>query len=177
MSSTVKTRSVFSLLVILPLLVLADKSPIKLGNISEEELRMTYYPSDSTADAVILCDYGTTKIQINRSEGGFQVVYDKICRIKIFNNNGYDWATGSIRLYNDATVKEDISSLKGYTYNMDNGKIQKEKLSKQSIFEEKTSDEWTTIKFTMPEVKEGSVIEYQYQIVSDRLTSLRTWEL
>jgi hypothetical protein len=28
----------------------------------------------------------------------------------------------------------------------------------------------------MPEVKEGSVIEYQYKIVSDRLTSLRTWE-
>jgi len=28
----------------------------------------------------------------------------------------------------------------------------------------------------MPEVKEGSVIEYQYQIVSDRLSWLRTWE-
>jgi hypothetical protein len=73
-------------------------------------------------------------------------------------------------------IKEDISLLKGYSYHLDNGKIQKVKLSKQSIFEEKTSDEWTTIKFTMPDVKEGSVIEYQYRIVSDRLSWLRTWE-
>jgi len=88
--------------------VFAEKSPIKFGDVSEEEINLKYYAPDSTADAVILCDYGTTRILIDRTEGGFQVVYEKICRIKIFNKNGYDWATESVFIYNNVNIKEDI---------------------------------------------------------------------
>lgn len=165
-----------ALLSILFFSITAFADPIKFGDISKDELKMEFYEHDSSADALVLCDYGTTKVQIDRSRGGFQVVYEKTCRIKIFNNNGYDWASESIQLYNDANIREDVTGLKGFTYNLVDGKVEKTKLSKESIFEEKTSDEWTTLKFTLPEVREGSVIEYTYQVISDRLTTLKIWE-
>jgi hypothetical protein len=156
--------------------VFADKTPIKFGNVSEEELIMKQYDLDTAADAVILCDYGTTVLRLDRAKGGFQVLYERTCRIKIFNRNGYDWATESISLFNNSDTKESITNLKGCTYNLIDGKIEKVKLTKQAIFEEKTSDEWTRVKFTLPDVKEGSVIEFNYQVTSDFLSFLNAWE-
>ncbi|HBO74555.1 MAG TPA: hypothetical protein DD653_07700 [Marinilabiliales bacterium] len=36
----------------------ASKEPIKFGKVSKEELEMSIYSKDSSAPAVILCDYG-----------------------------------------------------------------------------------------------------------------------
>jgi hypothetical protein len=176
MITQIKTSMILLLIPFYSIRAVADKAPIKFGNVSEDELKMEFCEIDSSAEAMVLCDYGTTKIQIDRARGGFQVIYERICRIKIFSNHGYDWASESIHLYNDTNFREDVTGLKGFTYNLVDGKIEKTKLSKESIFEDKASDEWTTVKFTLPDVKEGSVIEYTYQINSDRLGSLKIWE-
>jgi transglutaminase-like putative cysteine protease len=72
--------------------------------------------------------------------------------------------------------EEEIINLKGYTYNLDGEKIVKDKLTKEAIFDEQVSDNWHLEKFTMPNVKEGSVIEFSYTIKSDNAFNFREWE-
>lgn len=154
----------------------AQKPPIKLGDISMEEITMKNYDNDTSADAVVLCDFGISKIEYDNTNSDFQITTDRICRIKIFNDNAFKWASESVHLFNDMNTKEVIYGIKGFTYNLENGKIEKDKLDKSSIFEEKTSDEWTEHKFTLPNVKAGSVIEYTYIVKSNSMALLDAWE-
>ena len=41
---------------------LAQKSPIKFGEVSLEDFKMTRYEKDSSAAAVVLCDFGESSI-------------------------------------------------------------------------------------------------------------------
>ena len=167
-----------SLLIILPLLVLsvnAQKPPIKFGDVSKQEIEMQEYDLNPDADAVILCDYGYLEFNYNL-QNGWENRLKRICRIKIFNDDGYNWATEQISLYDDNNVEQSISQIKGCTYNIENGKIIKTKLGKDDIFSEKASKYYKREKFTLPNVKEGSVIEFSYTITSNYLTILDRWK-
>jgi hypothetical protein len=48
---------------------LAQKSPIKFGDIPLEDLKMTTYPQDSSAHAVILTDYGESYLVASKMSG------------------------------------------------------------------------------------------------------------
>ena len=153
----------------------SQKPPIKLGDITREEIDMQQYDLDPDADAVVLCDYGYLHFNYNIKDGQWENYLKRICRIKIFNDDGYRWATDQISLYDDNKVEQSISQIKGYTYNIENGKIEKSKLEKDNIFTEKASEYYDRVKFTLPNVKEGSVIEFSYTIHSNYLTILDRW--
>lgn len=148
---------------------------MKFGKIAKKHLEMSSYELDANASAVVLAEEGKSYFNYDQIEG-FQVVFERHVRIKIFNKNGYDWANEEILIYHDRGDKEVVTDLKGYTYNLVNGKIVKEKLTKAGIFKESYSSNWDKVKFAMPGVKEGSVIEYSYKITSDFKTLLRDWE-
>ena len=152
-----------------------DKNKIRFGKVDKAELEMTSYEVDTGAAAVILADIGSSSIEWNQVKGFFEMVFERHCRIKIMKNTGYDYANIEIPVYNSTSTKQYVSNLKAFTYNLDNGKIAKEKLSKKSTFEEKYSENWNLFKFTFPNVKEGSVIEFSFRITSDWYT-IRTWE-
>ena len=137
---------------------------------------MDTYEQDTSANAVILSDYGTSYFNYNQTKGQFQQHFQRHRRIKIFNTEGYKWADHDILVYHDGGNKEVVSSLKAVTYSLVNGKVEKHKLEKNDVFEEKYSDHWDLKKFTMPNVTEGSVIEYTYTITSDFIFNLRTWQ-
>ncbi len=154
----------------------AGKPPIKLGDVSKQDIEMTVYDADPNADAVILCDYGYLTFSYNIKEGQWENQLKRICRIKILNDDGYEWATEQISLYDDNNTEQSISGIKGFTYNIENGKVQKTKLSKDDIFKEKTSKNYNRVKFTMPNVKEGSVVEFSYTVFSNYITILDQWQ-
>jgi hypothetical protein len=151
--------------------------PIKFGKSDMADRQMKFYAKDSSADAVVLCDYGNTYYSYNSSRG-MQVNYEHICRIKIFKKSAYDWATHGVGLYRSksGSGREYMDKLKATTYNLENGKMVETKLGKDGIFEEKQSDTETLKKFTLPNVREGSIIEYSYVIVSDFEQSIPAWE-
>jgi len=138
----------------------------KFGKVSKAELEETSYSRDSSANAAVL--YKNQYIYFNYSqENGFVQVNEIHERIKIYNKKGFDWATKKIRLYNRSNSNsEDLISLKGYTFNLDNDKIVKDKLKKDGQFEEEINKYWKNSSFTMPNIKEGCVIEYSYKIES-----------
>jgi len=148
----------------------------KFGKISKQELAMTAYEKDTSAAAVVLFDVGRTYFTYNTTDGGFQMIFERHKRIKIFNKDGYDYADMRIPLYDPGTDDEKLSGLKGFTYSNANGKLEKYKLEKSDIFEDKLSDNWRVTTFTMPNVTEGCIIEYQYKITSDFYTFLKEWE-
>ncbi|MCC9136711.1 DUF3857 domain-containing protein [Pontibacter silvestris] len=145
----------------------------KFGKVSEAELTMKSYEKDTSATAVILSDYGSSYFTYS---SGFQIVFERHTRIKILKKSGYDWANVSIPYFQRGTDREKVNSIKGFTYNIEDGKIIKDKLESKVTFDEQMNENWSAKKFTMPNVKEGSVIEFSYTILSDFVYNLRDWE-
>jgi hypothetical protein len=61
------------------------------------------------------------------------------------------------------------------TYNFDNGKTEKVKLENNQIFTDNINKYWDLIKFEMPAVKEGSIIDIEYSFLSE-LYNIRNWD-
>lgn len=153
-----------------------NQNKIKFGDVTEKDFASKVYSVDSSADAVIISDIGSSKIEGN-SKGWFSLVFKRHKRIHILNKNGYDLSNVSIRLYSSGTDEEKLDKLKAVTYNLENGKIVESKLDiKENVFKDKIDKNWVVKKFTLPNVKEGSIIEYEYTIVSDFLDNLQPWE-
>lgn len=87
----------------------------KFGKISKEELNEQFYPLDSSANAVILYKKRYTYFDFVQNQG-FQVVTEVQERIKIYNSEGFDWATKEIRFYKSSDSKESVSGVKATTY-------------------------------------------------------------
>ncbi len=152
------------------------QSTSKFGKVEDEEVKMTSYPKDPEASAVILMDYGRTFFKYSENSG-FQMVFVHYKKVKILKKDAYDLANVEIPLYYaGADSREKISELKGFTYNYQDGKVEKTKLEKDAIFDTKESKNWQYKKFAMPNVREGSLIEYQYEIISDFFFNLPVWK-
>ena len=149
---------------------------VKFGKIDKSDLEMTIYDKDSTAAAVVLYEEMDIRYQYD-SQSLFKVINRYFVRIKILTNEGLSEADKYIVRYlgKNISVSERISGLSGNTYNLVNGKIEQTKLSKEHIFEEKTSETVSRTKFAFQSVKPGSVIEYKYELSSPNYWNLNDY--
>lgn len=153
-----------------------EKSGVKFGKISSEDFTRTVYGIDTSAHAVVLADIGSTNV-VGNGKGNFSLEFTRFRRVHILNKNGYDAASVQIGLYSSGDLEEELNSLKAVTYNLENGKIVETKLdTKSSVFKDKINKKTIVKKFTLPNLKEGSIIEYQYKIHSDFMFNLQPWE-
>lgn len=153
-----------------------EKNKIKFGDVTEKDFATKIYSVDSNASAVVIADIGSSKIEGN-SKGWFSLIFKHYKRVHILNKNGYDIANVSVELYTNGTDEEQLDRLKAVTYNLENGKVVETKLDvKNSVFKDKVSKNWLVKKFTFPNVKEGSIIEFEYTKTSDFLQNLEPWE-
>jgi hypothetical protein len=139
--------SISTLLILLGYNGLAQKSPIKFGKISKEELEMQVYDKDSSAPAVILCDYGYW----NLNDYNFR----RILRVKILTKEG-------LYLANKVFPSTEDTQIKGKTYNLSAGEIVKEKLKGESVFKERVFEDYWRYRVAMPNVQVGSVFEIEF---------------
>jgi hypothetical protein len=130
----------------------AQKAPIKFGQITKADLINNIFEPDTSAPAVVLCDYGYF------NDYDYQSNHIRILRIKILKEEGCVWANQSLKL----SYKPDIS---GITYNLENGEIVQTKLKKESIFRTKIFENWYETNIVMPNVKVGSIIDLQIMYV------------
>lgn len=135
---------------------------------------MTHYAKDSSAAAVVLVDYGEAYLNVGSSY--VQLIIERHTRIKILNKDGLRWGDVALLLRQSSSSEEKVTSLKASTYNLVDGKIVESKLDKKGIFKEKFNRSFNQQKFTMPDVKEGSVIEYSYNISSEFWTIFPNWQ-
>lgn len=132
----------------------AQPAPMKFGEVSLETLTSHPFESDKEAKAVILCDYGV----VEYNERGLH--YDRHIRIKILSETGYQWATANL-FYSKG---EDILNIAGFTYSLGaDGKVVRTKLEGKDIFRTKVTKDQQQLKFTLPALVPGAVIEYRYR--------------
>lgn len=136
---------------------------VKFGEVSKEELQEKLYTKDSSANAAILYKKQSTYFNVNSV---VSLVTETHERIKIYNTDGFDEATITINLFKSGSEQERVGKIKAYTYNLENGKVVKTKLEKDQIFKSEFSHNYNQIKFTMPNVKVGSVLEIEYKLTS-----------
>jgi hypothetical protein len=146
--------------------ILSFSQDNRYGKVSEEDFKTYATPINPSDNATVI--YKSQNIKFDYREGtGFVQINEVQERIIIHNKKGFDWATKKIKLYNKTTSSsEKLQNLKGYTYTLENGKLEKEKLKSEGMFEEVANKYWKYESFTMPNVKEGCIVEYTYEIES-----------
>ena len=153
-----------------------DKSMMEFNNVAAKDFSTEKFSFDTSHGAVIIADVGKSSFVTN-SKGYFSIVYKHQRRVKILSAKGFDIATVNIPLYKSAVsdAEELLLSLKASTYNLVDGKVIETKLNKDDVFKEVQDRNHSIRKFTMPVVKEGSIIEYSYTLQSDFLFNLQPW--
>lgn len=137
----------------------------KPGRVSKEELQQTKDPLFPDADAAVL--YREVIVKYNYSQSkGFELSTSVFERIKIYNPEGFEWGTKRIKTYNHAKDREQVGGIKAVTYNLIDGKIEKDKIKSSQVFEERLNNYYVATTFTMPNLKAGSVVEVEYTIES-----------
>lgn len=137
-----------------------------------DELEEKSYSLDTTASAAVLFKERKSYYTYN-SQMGWVLVTTEFERIKIYKKKGFDYATKKVPLYKRSD-KDEMFSVKAFTYSLEGGKIEKTKLEMNQIFKEDLSENWQNNSFTMPNIKEGSVIEWEYTIESPFYSDINT---
>lgn len=153
----------------------SQESPFqKFGKITPAVLQQKVYSLDSSAKAVVLSDVGAVSIEGN-ANGWFSshTVRHKV--VHILSKAAYDEATVEIPLYTSGTEEERLEEIKAVTYNLDGDKVVESRLEKANVFAEKRNKNLLVKKFTLPAVREGSVIEFQYRVSSDFIQHVDPW--
>ncbi|MEO6949420.1 MAG: DUF3857 domain-containing protein [Ginsengibacter sp.] len=146
----------------------------KYGRITPTNLLVKDYDIDKEAGAVVLNKRRDLSI-VGNDKNSFSLEDHYHSVIHILNKKSYDESTIQISLYKDDKLEEKVISFKASTYNLENGKVVESKLKKSDIIYEKVDGNHLLAKFTMPQVKEGCIIEYEYTTNSDFIMVPDPW--
>ena len=116
---------------------------------------MTSHEKDTTAAAVIISDKGVMNVDINSTAG---TILTRHTQIKIFRASAFaEWGNLKIRI-----DKKGLRKFRAVTYNLVNGTIQKSELDDSQIFKDKSSKYSDVISVAFPNIKEGSIVEFEF---------------
>ena len=132
--------------------------------------------SDPDLSTDNLMDYGKNQIDYNN----ILVKYEVRLRTKILKPEGVAHANIDITYYNGDNYKiannDDLKDLKikVFTKN-EKGKVEKRSVDTGAFVSERVDDNYSVLHVVVPDVQPGSIIEYQYTIVSTRPAFLYDW--
>ncbi len=162
----------FCLLIVSSLSSIAQES--SFGQVTEEDFN-TVFENEEDAPAVILFDIG--KSEFRNEDNYFKIHFTRTIRIKINSKEGLGYGEVMIMLYRDGYNKTEYAKdIQGYTYIKDEKGIKRIPLGIDLIYEENVNEYYRAKKFAMPSVRENSIIEYTYTIVTPFLFNLPDWE-
>lgn len=145
-----------------------------LGNVTVEQLQMKVYPKDTSANAVLLDEFGEAYID---NGGDNNLILEYKAKFKILSKTGLEEANFRIPLYKNGSRKQFIQKITATTYNLSNNSIVATKLNpKEDVFTTEVSEHWNEISFTLPAVVVGSVFEVSYKLESPFLFNFWPWK-
>lgn len=137
------------------------------------ELTMKTYPNDSNAIAVVLDEFGDAYIDTDET---YDLIYEYHVKIKILKQSGVDRGDIIIPLRKDEKRKDKINWVKASSFNLEEGKTIETKLERKNVFIEDPVKFYELKKFSIPNVKVGTVIEYAYQLQTPFIFNFHSWE-
>lgn len=142
---------------------------IKYGKITKEEALLKECSFEKNAHAILLNKSCVVSVDFNK------IRYTHHVRLKILDEKALDQSDIEL-LYYSKNKLEAISSIKAQTINFDEkGKKVVSSLSSKSIFKTDINENYSAVRFTLPNVKVGSIIEYKYTLSSSIYSYLDTW--
>lgn len=136
---------------------------------NDADLSKTKSALDENAPAEIL--YRSLHFVIDGTTGNLHKKY--FYRVKIYNKDkAEDWLNLEISLYQNGSDQEILNKVKAFTYNSENGSSVQTKVEKNSKYKSKENKNITITKFAFPNVKDGSILEYEYEIISPFLYAI-----
>lgn len=134
-------------------------------DVTKKALKQTVNPIDSSAGVAILNSHRDVYFSVGHET---KLVTKVQMRIKFYHDTerAFEYATQHIRLYNRGHDYEKISKISGRTYNLVSGKIEETKMKRGAIFEKELNEQIEEVSFTLPAVKKGSIIDFEYTITS-----------
>jgi len=154
---------------------MGNAQKMELGKVTIAELEEKNHPKEPSASAAILFRTGVSKFDYTQSDG-FTMITTVKTKIKIYKKEGFDWASHKVWYRLQSNYKENVFFSDAVTYNLVDGKIVKTKLKSEGEFDEKLTRYIGEKKITMPAVKEGSIIEFEYEIKSPVIGKIRDWD-
>ncbi|OJZ06028.1 MULTISPECIES: transglutaminase domain-containing protein [Sphingobacterium] len=132
---------------------------------------------DSNANAIVLNEFGRSSVFVDDYDNRVKLQHEYHVIIRINNKEGFKKANFEIPSYKRGSyVRDYFDELKAVTYNLENGRIEKTELENKKVFKENYSAYLDLNKFTLPNIKEGSIIEVSYRTLEQDLFNFKTWE-
>jgi hypothetical protein len=148
--------------------VFAQTATHEFGVYSQEELSLKECSFDSDAEAIVLFEEGKSYF-----DDDYRLITDHRIRIKILKQRGIDRGNIKISFY----AKDDfeyIDKIRAVAYNPGENPAASA-LDRKSIYKERQDDRISNIKFAIPNVKVGTIIEYSYTSYKKHYGGLRDW--
>ena len=143
----------------------------EFGQITNEEINLKECDFDKEAEAIIIFDDAFTD-----HDDDYNMITTRRVRIKILNEKGLERGNIIIPFYSGNNF-EFIKDIRGFTFNIDaSGNHTYRDLDRKSIYIEKRNSYYSLVKFAMPAVKTGSIIEYSFVSVMKSYGGLEDWK-
>lgn len=149
----------------------------KFGNPTKEEMTMTVYDADKEAPAVVLYELSNLHYVYSSGLGGLRTILDVKGRIKVLKDEGVDFANFEIPYHSPEgqSAPEKVIKINATAFNMEGEKTVKTKMKDDLVFRERLDRSTMLVKFSVPQVRVGTVFEYEFTIESDSPVNIRDW--
>jgi transglutaminase-like putative cysteine protease len=125
----------------------------------------------------VLNEFGRSSVFVDDYDNRIKLQHEYHVIIRINNKEGFKKANFEIPSYKRGSyIRDYFDELKAVTYNLENGRIEKTELENKKVFRENYSAYLDLNKFTLPNIKEGSIIEVSYRTLEQDLFNFKTWE-
>jgi Domain of Unknown Function with PDB structure (DUF3857) len=149
--------------------------PVTFGTVTADDFTLPKSDVvDSNSNAVIIASVGSVQF-VGNKYNGVSWIFTKKVRIKILDKKAFDAGTVYFSLSGLGNRKDQLDSLHATTYNLENGVVKESELKSQDVYNEKMNSWRNQVRFSMPDIKVGSIIEYSFSIISSRVASIPTW--
>lgn len=149
----------------------AQKNPgATFGEPSQGEFLLEVYPPDPDAPGVILYERGN--FTVDAADGYIRLIKEVHRKIKIFDAKNFDYSSFEIPYYHTTEVSENIKNFQAITHNGN----RKAYVGKNAIFHTEEDKNHSTMRFTFPDVQDGSILEYTYRLETPYMLRLGGWQ-
>lgn len=159
------------ILILVSLYCTAQQDPFPFGNVTVNDLNAKC-SNDTSASVLILREFGRSEIDNGNDHN---LIFTYHVKLKILKKAGLDQANVEIVLDRRKELSEKLISVNASAFNIENDRVQETKLAMKNVFTT-THDGYDLKKFTIPNVRVGTVIEYEYQLESPFFSlNFRPW--
>jgi hypothetical protein len=130
---------------------------------------MHVYTQEPEASAVILSDKGRGKIFVEGSD--YMLEFQRSVSIKILSNQGFNYADIEIPYY----IEDKLKNVKVSIYNLINGEVIETSVSSKEFIHDNSNKYTKVLRVAVPNVGVGSIIEYQYMLVTKYIHTHAPW--